>query len=108
MATSSRPHGRFAGDGYESTQDEAALQALMQGARSARPLAKSEEATLLSRAALGDRSSQDRLVAGAPAPLTPLAAARGEARMSRGAPGQGAPLRRRDARLHRPRGDRPR
>jgi len=83
MATSSRPHGRFAGDGYESTQDEAALQALMQGARSARPLAKSEEATLLSRAALGDRSSQDRLVAGSLELVIRLVAERGEQGLSR-------------------------
>ncbi len=83
MATSSRPQGRFGGDGYESVQDESALQALMRGARSAGPLAKSEEATLLRKAALGDRSSQDRLVAGSLELVVRLAAARGEQGLSR-------------------------
>jgi len=57
----SHPHERSGGDGRE---DDDALQALIHGARSARPVAKSELETLLMRAALGDRSSQDRLVAG--------------------------------------------
>jgi DNA-directed RNA polymerase sigma subunit (sigma70/sigma32) len=83
MATSSRPQGRFGGDGYESTQDEAALQALVRGARSAAPLPKGEEAALLRRAALGDRSSQDRLVAGSLELVIRLAAARGEQGLSR-------------------------
>jgi DNA-directed RNA polymerase sigma subunit (sigma70/sigma32) len=82
MASSSRAQGRLGGDGYESAQDEAALQALMRGARSAGPLAKSEEATLLRKAALGDRSSQDRLVAGSLELVIRLAAARGEQGLS--------------------------
>jgi len=82
MATSSRPQWRFGGDGSESTPDEAALQALMRGARSAGPLAKSEEATLLRQAALGDRSSQDRLVAAYMDRVITLAAARGEQPLS--------------------------
>jgi DNA-directed RNA polymerase sigma subunit (sigma70/sigma32) len=83
MASRSRPQGRIGGDGYENGQDEAALQALMRGARSAGPLAKSEEATLLRKAALGDRSSQDRLVAGSLELVIRLAAARGEQGLSR-------------------------
>jgi len=55
----------------------------MRGARSAGPLAKSEEATLLRKAALGDRSSQDRLVAGSLELVVRLAAARGEQGLSR-------------------------
>ncbi len=78
MATSSRPQGRFGDDGYESVQDEAALQSLMRGARSAGPLAKGEEATLLRKAAVGDRSSQERLVAGSLELVVRLAAARAE------------------------------
>jgi DNA-directed RNA polymerase sigma subunit (sigma70/sigma32) len=83
MASSSRPQGRFGGDGYQSTQDEAAVQALMRGARSAGPLAKTEEAALLRKAALGDRSSQDRLVAGSLELVIRLAAARGDQGLSR-------------------------
>ena len=79
MATSSRLHE----DGYESTQDEAALQALMRGARSAGPLPKSEEAALLRRAALGDRSSQERLVAASLELVIRLAAARADQGLSR-------------------------
>jgi DNA-directed RNA polymerase sigma subunit (sigma70/sigma32) len=82
MATSSRRGERFGGDGHEGIQDEDALQALMRGARSVGPLAKSEEATLLMRAALGDRSSQDRLVAGHIDRVMRLAAARGEQALS--------------------------
>ena len=83
MASSSRPQGRLGGDDYQSTQDEAALQALMRGARSAGPVAKGEEATLLRNAALGDRASQDRLVAGSLELVIRLAAARGEQGLSR-------------------------
>ncbi|HEX9100142.1 MAG TPA: sigma factor [Candidatus Dormibacteraeota bacterium] len=83
MASSSRAQGRFGGDGYESSQDEAALQALVRGARSAGPLAKSEEAMLLRKAALGDRSSQDRLVAGSLELVVRLAAVRGDKGLSR-------------------------
>jgi DNA-directed RNA polymerase sigma subunit (sigma70/sigma32) len=82
MATSSRRQERFDDDGHEGIQDEDALQALMRGARSAGPLAKSDEATLLMRAALGDRSSQDRLVAAHIDRVIRLAAARGEQALS--------------------------
>jgi DNA-directed RNA polymerase sigma subunit (sigma70/sigma32) len=82
MATSSRRQEPFGGDGHEGIQDEDALQALMRGARSAGPLAKSEEATLLMRAALGDRFSQDRLVAAHMDRVLRLAAARGEQALS--------------------------
>jgi DNA-directed RNA polymerase sigma subunit (sigma70/sigma32) len=82
MATSSRRQEHFGGDGHEGVQDEDALQALMLGARSAGPLAKSEEETLLRRAALGDRTSQDRLVAGHIDRVIRLAAARGEQALS--------------------------
>jgi DNA-directed RNA polymerase sigma subunit (sigma70/sigma32) len=82
MATSSRRQERFGGDGQEDFEDEDALQALMRGARSARPLAKNDEAILLMRAALGDRSSQDRLVAAHMDRVIRLAAARGEQALS--------------------------
>jgi DNA-directed RNA polymerase sigma subunit (sigma70/sigma32) len=54
----------------------------MLGARSVGPLAKSEEETLLMRAALGDRTSQERLVAGHIDRVISLAAARGEQALS--------------------------
>ncbi len=82
MATSSRRQESFGGDGHEGIQDEDALQALIRGARSAGPLAKSDQATLLMRAALGDRSSQDRLVAAHMDRVISLAAARGELALS--------------------------
>jgi DNA-directed RNA polymerase sigma subunit (sigma70/sigma32) len=82
MATSSRRQERFGGDGQEDFEDEDALQALMRGAQSARPLAKNDEAILLMRAALGDRSSQDRLVAAHMDRVIRLAAARGEQALS--------------------------
>ncbi len=82
MATSSRRPERFGGDGHEGTQDEDALQALMREARLVRPLAKSDEATLLTRAALGDGLSQDRLVAAHMDWVIRLAAARGEQALS--------------------------
>jgi DNA-directed RNA polymerase sigma subunit (sigma70/sigma32) len=82
MATSSRRQERLGGDGQEGIQDADALQALMHGARSARPLAKSDEAMLLTRAGLGDRSSQDRLVAAHMDRVIRLAAARGEQALS--------------------------
>jgi len=82
MATSSRRQERFGGDGHEGIPDEDALRALMRGARSAGQLAKSDEATLLSRAAMGDRSSQDRLVAAHMDRVIRLAAARGEQALS--------------------------
>jgi RNA polymerase sigma factor (sigma-70 family) len=46
----------------ESEDDAAALRALIERAHAAGPLAPGQEATLLARAALGDRASQDRLV----------------------------------------------
>jgi len=82
MATSSRRQERFGGDGDEGIHDEDALQALMRGARSAGPLAKSDEAILLTRAGLGDRFSQDRLVAAHMDRVIRLAAARGEQALS--------------------------
>jgi DNA-directed RNA polymerase sigma subunit (sigma70/sigma32) len=82
MATSSRRQEHFGGDGHEGIRDEDALQALMRGARSAGPLKKSEEAALLMKAALGDRLSQDRLVAGHMDLVMRLAAARGEQALS--------------------------
>jgi len=82
MATSSRREERFDGDGHEGIQDEDALQALMRGARSAGPLSKSDEATLVTRAALGDRFSQDRLVAAHMDRVIRLAAERGEQALS--------------------------
>jgi DNA-directed RNA polymerase sigma subunit (sigma70/sigma32) len=82
MATSSRRQERFGDDGQEAIQDEDALEALMRGARSAGPLAKSDEAMLLMRAGLGDRSSQDRLVAAHMDRVIRLAAMRGEQALS--------------------------
>ena len=82
MATSSRRQEPFGGDGHEGIQDGDALQALMRVARSAGPLAKSDEAALLTRAALGDRSSQDRVVAAHMDRVISLAAARGEQALS--------------------------
>jgi len=79
MATFSHPHERSGGDGRE---DDDALQALIHGARSAGPVAKSELETLLMRAALGDRSSQDRLVAGFLDLVISLAASRREQGLS--------------------------
>jgi DNA-directed RNA polymerase sigma subunit (sigma70/sigma32) len=82
MATSSRRQERFDGDGHEGIEDQDALHALMREARSAGPVAKSDEATLLMRAGLGDRSSQDRLVAAHMDRVIRLAAARGEQALS--------------------------
>jgi DNA-directed RNA polymerase sigma subunit (sigma70/sigma32) len=70
------------GSGADGHDDDDALQALARGASLARPLAKSEEETLLKRAALGDRTSQDRLVAGYIDRVIRLAAARGEQALS--------------------------
>jgi DNA-directed RNA polymerase sigma subunit (sigma70/sigma32) len=70
------------GSGADGHDDDDALQALAHGASLARPLAKSEEETLLKRAALGDRTSQDRLVAGYIDRVIRLAAARGEQALS--------------------------
>ncbi len=79
MATFSHPHEHSGADGRE---DDDSLRALARGARLAGPLAKSEEKTLLLRAALGDRSSQDRLVAGSLDLVIRLAAARREQGLS--------------------------
>jgi DNA-directed RNA polymerase sigma subunit (sigma70/sigma32) len=79
MATFSHPHGRSGADGSE---DDDALHALMHGARSAGPLATSELETLLMRAALGDRPSQDRLVAGSLGLVIRAAAGRREQGLS--------------------------
>jgi DNA-directed RNA polymerase sigma subunit (sigma70/sigma32) len=82
MATSSRRQEHLGGDGHEGIQDADALQALMRGARSAGSLAKGDEAMLLTRAGLGDRFSQDRLVAAHMDRVIRLAAARGEQALS--------------------------
>jgi DNA-directed RNA polymerase sigma subunit (sigma70/sigma32) len=82
MATSSRRQERFGGDGHEGVEDEDALQALLRGARSVGPVPKSDEATLLMRAGLGDRFSQDRLVAGHIDRVMRMAAARGQQSLS--------------------------
>src|SRR5216684_6069502 len=79
MAAFSHTNERSGGDDRE---DDDELQALVRGARSAGPLTKSEEETLLKRAALGDRTSQDRLVAGHIDRVIRLAAARGEQALS--------------------------
>ena len=79
MATFSHPQLGSDADGRD---DDDALQALAREARLARPLAKSEEETLLKRAALGDPTSQDRLVAGHIDRVIRLAAARGEQALS--------------------------
>ncbi len=73
MAAFSHSNEQSGGDGRE---DDDELQALVRGATSAGPLTKSEEETLLMRAALGDRSSQDRLVAASLDLVIRLAAAR--------------------------------
>ena len=82
MASSSRRQEQFGDDGHDGIRDEDALQALMRGARSARPLAKGEEAALLIRAGRGDQFSQDRLVAGQMDLVMRLAAERGEQSLS--------------------------
>jgi len=66
----------------DHSDDAAALSALAQQARSAGHLAPGEEAKLLERAGLGDRASQERLVAAHLDMVIRLAAARGEQRLS--------------------------
>ena len=66
----------------DHSDDAAALGALVQQARSAGHLAPGEEAKLLERAGLGDRASQERLVAAHLDMVIRLAAARGEQRLS--------------------------
>jgi len=62
-------------DSFDS--DAAALRDLIQEIRAARPLTPSEEAVLFDRAAVGDKGSQDRLVAAHLDLVIRLAAARG-------------------------------
>ena len=62
--------------------DEAALRDLIQEIRAATPLSAAEERTLLERAAVGDKGSQDRLVAAYLDLVIRLAAARGEQPLS--------------------------
>lgn len=62
--------------------DEAALPDLIQEIRAATPLSAAEERTLLERAAVGDKGSQDRLVAAYLDLVIRLAAARGEQPLS--------------------------
>ena len=62
--------------------DEAALRDLIQEIRAATPLSAAEERTLLERASVGDKGSQDRLVAAYLDLVIRLAAARGEQPLS--------------------------
>jgi DNA-directed RNA polymerase sigma subunit (sigma70/sigma32) len=66
----------------EAQADAAALAALMHEARSAGGLAPGEETKLLERAALGDRASENRLVAAHLDTVVRLAAVRGEQGLS--------------------------
>ena len=67
-------------DSFDS--DGAALRDLIQEIRAATPLSAAEERTLLERAAVGDKGSQDRLVAAYLDLVIRLAAARGEQPLS--------------------------
>jgi RNA polymerase primary sigma factor len=67
-------------DSFDS--DEAALRDLIQEIQAATPLGAAEERTLLERAAVGDKGSQDRLVAAYLDLVIRLAAARGEQPLS--------------------------
>ena len=67
-------------DSFDS--DAAALRDLMQEVQVATPLSPAEERTLLERAAVGDKGSQDRLVAAHLDLVIRLAAARGEQPLS--------------------------
>jgi len=80
MAFSPRHHERPADHGQAGAADE--LRELICSARSAGALAPGEESKLLERAALGDRASQDRLVAAHLERVVKLAATRGEQGMS--------------------------
>jgi DNA-directed RNA polymerase sigma subunit (sigma70/sigma32) len=66
----------------DRSDDAAALGALIEQARIAGHLAPGEETRLLARAGLGDRGSQERLVAAHLDMVIRLAAARGEQRLS--------------------------
>ena len=63
-------------------EDAAALQDLVRYVQLTRPLQPGEEQTLLERAALGDRPSEDRLVAGHLAMVIRLAGSRGDQGLS--------------------------
>jgi DNA-directed RNA polymerase sigma subunit (sigma70/sigma32) len=67
-----------AGNGQSESPDDDVLRSLLRQARSAGPLASAEQGRLLERAALGDRASQDRLVAFHLERVVRLAATRGE------------------------------
>jgi len=83
MAASPRPDERASGSGLDGAQAEiAALRDLMHGTQSAGPLAPAEEANLLLKASLGDRSSQERLVAVHLDRVVRLAATRRDAGLS--------------------------
>ena len=73
MAASSS-HQQSAGSGQSG--DDEVLHSLLRQARSGGPLAEAEQARLLERAALGDRASQDRLVAAHLERVVRLAASR--------------------------------
>jgi DNA-directed RNA polymerase sigma subunit (sigma70/sigma32) len=62
--------------------DAAVLRELMREARAMRPLRPGETATLLDRSALGDKTSQERLVAANLDMVIRLAVARGQQRLS--------------------------
>jgi DNA-directed RNA polymerase sigma subunit (sigma70/sigma32) len=63
-------------------EDAAALQELVRHVQMTRPIQAGEQETLLERAALGDRPSEDRLVAGHFAMVIRLAGLRGEQGLS--------------------------
>jgi DNA-directed RNA polymerase sigma subunit (sigma70/sigma32) len=65
-------------------EDAAALQDLIRHVQLTRPLQPHEEQTLLERASLGDRPSEDRLVAGHLAMVIRLAGSRGDQGLSLG------------------------
>lgn len=81
MASSSRHDERPADDGPTAAEE---LNGLLLTARSAGKLAPGEEAKLLQRAALGDRASQDRVVAAHLERVVRLAATRGDQGLSVG------------------------
>jgi RNA polymerase primary sigma factor len=63
-------------------EDAAALQDLVRHVQMTRPIQAGEQETLLERAALGDRPSEDRLIAGHLAMVIRLAGSRGEQGLS--------------------------
>jgi DNA-directed RNA polymerase sigma subunit (sigma70/sigma32) len=76
MAISPRREDHGRGNGHKDFQGDGSLGALMRDARTVGRLVPAEEATLLLRAALGDESSQERLVAANLEKVVRLAATR--------------------------------